>query len=375
VFSLNNDAEDPFSRTVVTTSLLEELSRQANIDAPFERVTVSGEVLVPGVYPFEPGMRASDLIRAGGTLTEAAFRDSSEMTRYSVVGRKERISEVINLDINAVLAGDPEHDILLNPGDFLTIRRIQDWDDQTTVFLDGEVRYPGTYSFYQGETLLSVIERAGGLTDHAFPEGSIFLREALREREQQQLAALRERLRSDIASLSLQAATSLESTSVVEAKSVGTALLASLTDVEAAGRLVIDLPALLQGESRTGDVLLQHGDQLLIPKTTQSVTVIGEVQFATSHLYDPGLKRNDYINRSGGLAPNASKKTIYVVRANGAVIANKSAWGGSGGDIQPGDTVVVPLDTQRGLKLQAWASITNIAYNAAIAVAAINGLD
>jgi len=370
VFSLSDDLEDPFGRMTTTTTLLEELSRQANIDAPFERVTVTGEVRAPGVYPFEVGMRVSDLLRAGGTLTEAAYRDSSELTRYSVVGRKERTSELFKLDLNGVLAGDAEQDILLQPGDFLTVRRVQDWDDQMTVFLDGEVRYPGTYSFHQGETLLSVIERAGGLTEHAFPEGSLFLRETLREREQQQLGTLRERLRSDIASLSLQAATALEDTSVVEAQSVGTALLASLNDVDATGRLVIDLPALMSGESRTGDVLLQSGDQLLIPKKTQAVTVIGEVQFATSHLFDPGLKRNDYINRSGGLAPNASKKTIYVVRASGAVLANKGSV-----DIQPGDTVVVPLNTQRGLKLQAWSSITKIAYNAAIAVAAINGLN
>jgi protein involved in polysaccharide export with SLBB domain len=292
-----------------------------------------------------------------------------------VVGRKERTSEVFELDLNAVLAGDLEQDILLQPGDFLTVRRVQDWDDQLAVFLDGEVRFPGTYSFYQGETLLSVLQRAGGLTEHAFAEGSVFLREALRAREQRQLANLRERLRSDIASLSLQAVTTLEDTSVVEAKSVGNALLSALNNIDATGRLVIDLPALIAGESRTRDVLLQNGDQLLIPKKTQAVTVIGEVQFATSHLFDPGLKRDDYIDRSGGLAPNASKKTIYVVRANGAVIANKGAWGRSGARILPGDTVVVPVDTQQGLKLQAWASITKIAYNAAIAVAAINGLN
>jgi protein involved in polysaccharide export with SLBB domain len=279
------------------------------------------------------------------------------------------------LNLNAVLAGDAEQNILLQPGDFVTVRRVQDWEDQLTVFLDGEVRYPGTYSFHQGETLLSVLQRAGGLSDHAFPEGSVFLREGLREREQRQLAALRERMRSDIATISLQAATSLESTSVMEAQSVGSALLASLNAIDATGRLVIDLPAILAGESRTPDVLLKDGDTLLIPKRTQAVTVIGEVQFSTSHLYDPGLKRNEYIGRSGGLAPSASKKGIYVVRANGAVIADGGAWGKKGAQIQPGDTIVVPLDTQRGFKLQAWASITQIAYNAAIAVAAINGLN
>jgi len=374
VFSLIDDPENPFSRSVVVSGLLEELSRQSGADMPYERVTVRGEIRVPGEYPFEDGMRVSDLLRAGGALLESAYKDSAELTRYSVVGQKARTSELVELSLTDVLGGEPELDPLLRPGDFLTVRRIQDWANEHTITLEGEVRYPGTYSIRQGETLSSVIERAGGLTDHAFPEGSVFLREELRLREQQQLATLRERLRSDIASISLQAATTLEDTSVVDAKSVGTALLASLNSIDATGRLVIDLPALLAEDGDPVDVLLKDGDQLLIPKRTQAVTVIGEVQFATSHLYAEKLKRDDYIDRSGGLAPNASKKGIYVVRANGAVLAAGRKWGGGSTRIEPGDTIVVPLDTERGFRLQSWASITKIAYNTAVAVAAINGI-
>jgi len=131
---------------------------------------------------------------------------------------------------------------------------------------------------------------------------------------------------------------------------------------------------LLAEGGEAADVLLKDGDRLLIPNKTQAVTVIGEVQFATSHLYAAKLKRNDYIDRSGGLAPNASKKGIYVVRANGAVLAAGGRWGSGATKIQPGDTIVVPLDTQRGFRLQSWASITKIAYNTAVAVAAINGI-
>ncbi len=374
VFSLNDDPANVSGRSAVVAALLEELGRQADADMPFERVTVKGEVRFPGQYPFETGMRVSDLLRAGGSLRESAYKNAAELTRYVVVGEQARTSELFEVNLAQALSGDNSADVLLQPGDFLTVRRIQDWANEMTVTLEGEVRYPGTYTVRQGETLGSVLARAGGLTDHAFPEGSVFLREELRLREQQQLATLRERLRSDIASISLQAATTLEDTSVVDAKSVGTALLASLNSVDATGRLVIDLPALLAPDGVAADVLLKDGDQLLVPRRTQAVTVIGEVQFATSHLYAENLSRQDYIDRSGGLAPNAAKKGIYVVRANGAVLASGSRWGGGKTRIQPGDTIVVPLDTQRGFRLQSWASITKIAYNTAVAVAAINGI-
>ncbi|NND55479.1 MAG: hypothetical protein HKN56_10990 [Gammaproteobacteria bacterium] len=364
---------DYSSRSSVVTMLLEELQQQAGANAPYERVTVSGEVRNPGEYPYESGMRLSDLLRAGGGLTESAFEGEAELTRYSIVGRRARTSELFNINVADVLAGDLEQDMLIAPSDFLTVRRMQDWSNEITVTLEGEVRYPGTYTVRNDETLLSVIERAGGLTDQAFPEGSVFLREDLRDREEQQILSLRERLRSDIAAISLQAAGSTQDVSVVEAQSAGTALLSALNSVDPTGRLVIDLPGLLKGNAETDDVLLEDGDELLIPKQTQAVTVIGEVQFSTSHLFVPGLKRNGYISRSGGLTPNAAKKGIYIVRANGAVIAS-GRWGSGSARVEPGDTIVVPLDTQKGFRLQSWASITSIIYNAAIAVAAINGI-
>jgi len=321
-------------------------------------------------------MRVSDLIRAGAGFTESAFPLEAELTRYEVIDNSIRSSRVIPLNLNAALAGNPEADVLLLPSDFLTVRRIQNWDNELTVFVEGEVRYPGRYTVRPGDTLSSVLDRAGGLTSQAFPEGGIFLRKDLKEREQQQIDALRERLRGDVASLSLQAAGSLEGASVLDARSAGSSLLATLNSTEATGRLVIDLPALLAkpGDLKY-DVLLKDGDRLLVPRTTQAVTVIGEVQFPTSHLFVDGLDRDGYIERSGGLTPNGAKKRIYLVRANGAVLANSSKWFRKGNNVEVGDTIVVPLDTQRGFRLQAWANITTIVYNAAIAVAAINGLN
>ena len=72
----------------------------------------------------------------------------------------------------------------------------------------GEVRFPGKYPIHQGETLHSVLQRAGGFTDTAFPEGAVFIREDLKKREKDQLELLANRLQSDLAALSLEAVAS-----------------------------------------------------------------------------------------------------------------------------------------------------------------------
>ena len=256
--------------------------------------------------------------------------------------------------------------------DYLIINRIPEWDSTWTVTLEGEVRFPGNYRVRRGETLTEVLERAGGLTDNAFAEGAVFLRESLREQEQEQIETLARRLEADLASMALQTA----NTSGSETLSTGRVLLEQLRSTEAVGRLVSDMDRSTDGAA--ADLEMRDGDRLLVPNQTQVVTVLGETQQNTSHLYQAGMSRNDYIELSGGLTRRADKKLIYVVRANGAVVAgNRSRWlgRGKGTDIRPGDTIVVPLDTDRMRPLAFWGNVTQILYQVAIAVAAVNSFD
>jgi len=354
--------------------LANELLLQATAENPFEIVTIGGRVRAPGNYPYESGMRLSDLILAGANLAEGAYTVEAELARFEVVDGTARRTRVIKVNPAAALANEGDADILLQPYDSLQIREIQEWREQLSVVIEGEVRFPGRYSFNPGDSLYSVIERAGGLTDQAFPQGSVFLRRELREREEEQIADLSSKIESDLASLQLQAAN--EDAGVQEAQIAGAALLTKLRNTQATGRLVIDLPRLLANpDNKAIEVLLKQGDRLLIPALTQDVTVLGEVQFPTAHLYAKSFNRNDYIDRSGGATQNAAKKQIYVVRANGAVLGgSQSNWFNSGRsvNIEPGDTIVVPLNTQRVSKLQLWTNVTQILFNLSIAVAAVN---
>jgi protein involved in polysaccharide export with SLBB domain len=364
------------SRDRVVSALLTELRAQATYNEPLQAVIVGGRVRAPGQYPLEPKMHVSDLIRAGGSLEDAAYGGQAELSRYEVINGEYRQTELIDIDLAAVLRGDPAADIALQPYDALNIKEVPQWRELETVSVEGEVRFPGLYPIQRGETLREVLQRAGGLTDLAFSNGAIFTREELRKREQQQLDRLSERLRRDLAVLALQGAqTTAGIGGNLQALSIGEGLLAELQGSKAVGRLVIDLDKVLaNAPGGEHDIVLKNGDRLLVPKQSQEVTVIGEVQNATSHRFTSDRTREDYVEMSGGFTNQADEDRVYVVRANGSVVAHSGgAWfQKSSAEIEPGDTVVVPLDAGKMRALPLWAAVTTIIYNLAVAVAAVN---
>jgi polysaccharide biosynthesis/export protein len=359
--------------------IVEDLKRQAVSSRPSNIVRINGQVRAEGEYPLDPGMTISDLIRAGGGLAEQAYGGEAELARYEVLDGQTRRTEVRKIDLSRALAGDPAADLVLQPFDTLVVKGIAEWSEREAIRIEGEVRFPGEYPIVRGETLRSVIARAGGLTPLAFTNGSIFTREVLKERERQQIKVLADRFRQDLGALALQGAQAggVAATQASETLAIGQSLLSDLQGAEPVGRLVIDLDRVMAAAPGSSeDVILRNGDRLRVPRQMQEVTVLGEVQNATSHLFTPGLTRDDYLRMSGGPTPKADDKRIYVVRANGSVEAGTgSRWfGTSSRAMQPGDTIVVPLDAERMRPLPLWTAVTTIVYNLAVAVAAIGSL-
>jgi polysaccharide export outer membrane protein len=361
-------------RELVMAPLLAEMRRQSRVDQPTAVVRIDGRVKARGDYPLEPKMHVSDLLRAGGGMQDAAYGSKAELTRYRL-GPDGRQTQLIDIDLAAIANGDASADLSLQPYDFLNIKETPEWSEQEQVTLAGEVRFPGIYPIRRGETLHSVLNRAGGLTSLAFPIGTVFTRRELKEREQQQMDRLAERLQTDLASTALQAAAASQG-QAGQALQIGQSLLAQLKASKAVGRLVIDLDSVLKSPLGSDmDVALREGDQLIVPKMKQEVTVIGEVQNSTSHFFRDHLTRDDYIGLSGGVTRKADRGRIYIVRANGSVISSEnSGWFRRSGQVamNPGDTIVVPLDTERMPALPLWQAVTGILYNLAIAAAAVN---
>ena len=123
------------------------------------------------------------------------------------------------------------------------------------------------------------------------------------------------------------------------------------------------------------DIAVREGDGIVIPKRSQEVTMIGEVQNVSSHLYQGDLERDDYIVLSGGMTGLADGNETHVVHANGSVDADATHWWVTHtgtAPIRPGDTAVVPLDTTRLPAWSTWQAVTTIRHNIAITAAAVH---
>lgn len=353
---------DESSRSAVIEKLVGELIAQANTVKLANVAKITGAVRFPGRYPLDMrGTRVTDLLRAGGGLEEYAYLLEAEITRYAVVekaGKQHQEAVHIAVNLKDAFNGDPKANIMLYPRDVITVRYVPAWDQQYEVKIAGEVQFPGTYPVKRNETIVDLIQRAGGLTPNAYPRGAALIREQLIAKEQAQAERLSRRLESDLAALSLESlATDGDKT---QAFLAAQGLLEELKQYKPTGRLVIDLPKMMSGGLKP--ITLEGNDELIIPPEPTEVTVVGEVQFPTSHLFDGDLSRKDYLRNSGGITERADKRRIFVVKANGSVVSGRVK-------IEPGDTIVVPLDSDRVRPLTLWTNITQIIYQLGLAAA------
>jgi protein involved in polysaccharide export with SLBB domain len=344
------------------------LKRQAKIDHPLRVVAAGGTVRFPGEYPLVEGMSVNNLISLSGGLLESAYSQSAEIARLDLSNPNRAVSTIVLSSLNGASSE------MLAPSDYVEFRTIPDYRETATISLQGEFVFPGVYAFDKGETLTSVIQRAGGFTDEAFIGGSVFLREALKVREQKELDRLAQVLNDDLNADRLRDVNSDIDVNESQLALQRNAVLA-LTSAEALGRLVIPLSDIVNFSVE--DIILKANDRLLVPKFSQEVTVIGEVQRPTSYLYDASFSQADYLMQSGGIKPSADRRGIYVVKAGGQVVMPTRGFlrfRSPQANIGPGDTIVVPLDTDdtriRGIPLLA--EVSTIIYQLALGAAAVN---
>lgn len=379
-------------RQELLAPILNELQAQAVRGDGAAIVEIDGAVRKPGRYPLNTGMRIADLVEVAGGLAESAYSLGAELNRFAVIEGKVREVDHVNFALRDALDGRPDTNVLLQPHDRLVIKPVTNWGEAESVELVGEVRFPGNYTIRRGETLSSVLRRAGGLTTYAFPRGAVFTRESLRQREQDEMDKLAARIEAELAQSQLERTQSTDSNTANvdrEAISVSRSVVQQIRSTKAIGRLVINLPALLAGPEIAGmsreeyeelDVSLKPGDRLVVPRDTQEVTVLGEVFHGTSHLYRSDLDRDDYIRQSGGTTPKADLARIYIVRANGQVDTANQGFFSSGifarsaTSIQPGDTIIVPLDVERMKPLAFWSEVTKIIGQVGLTVAAFHSV-
>jgi len=355
-------------RFKMLTPIVNKLKEQTAQGQLIRTVEISGNVRFPGLYPLSQKMTVNDLVLLAGGLKEASYLGNAEITRRDLSDRETATIQHINVNLADQISG--EDPFLLKARDKLAIYSTPEYRERLSISIEGEFRFPGEYEFRRGETLTQVIARAGGFTSMAHIQAAVFTRVDLKQQEAKRLEELRERMREDIAVGQLEEAAAGKSGGVKDAES----LLNALAETEAVGRLVLSLEDIMTGQ--VDDIQLKEGDRLVVPTFRQEVSVLGEVQHATSHIFNRAWTLDDYLEKSGGLSSRADDSRIYVVKADGSVfLPNQSSWLTHQNEmLSPGDTIVVPLDTDRIKSLTLWTNVSQIVYQLALGAAAVNSL-
>ena len=319
------------------------------VDAP--KVTIQGEVLRPGTYPLSKDMTAAQLVRMAGGFKRDALLESADLTSYGVMDGNRISGKLSTVHIGAMVTGtNPDADVLLKPGDILTIHQITGWNDiGESVTIVGQVRFPGTYGFQEGERLSSVLRRAGGFRDTAYPTGAVLVRDQVRELEEKSREELIRQIETSSASarLSPNLGSGDSGTTLKLIQAQQDQVLSQLKSQPASGRQVVNITADIDSWANTpADIELRRGDVLTIPKRPSFVLVTGQVYNVTALTFTEGKTAKWYLQHAGGTSDAANRKDIFVIRANGSVVGRHSAGAFDPGvlstKLDPGDVVVVP---------------------------------
>ena len=335
-------------------------------------VTLAGAVKNPGPYEFRPGMAVRDILKVD-QFTVDAYMDKAEIVRTNPLTYE---TKVISFSPKSLFENEKVEDIPLQRMDQIVVGT--QMRPPSVVFVEGEVRRPGYFTLETGETLSSVLKRAGGFSATAFPEGIVLVRESVRKRQQVELdrflAAERQRLTAQSAAFAA---------GTVGMSTVGAAagqaaeqqvLSLRLQQLEAVtarvelGRVVINVRSIEELESSEDDIMLESKDRIAIPQPPKTVSVIGSVKNPSTVVYRVGLNLEDYLQQAGGMTEDASKGEMYVVKANGstegAYVRIK--------DMKPGDTIVIPQKIEaKTPQLSLWQSVASIVGSVALAAAGI----
>jgi polysaccharide biosynthesis/export protein len=281
---------------------------------------------------------------------------------YAVIERlnaRDLTTQVIPFNLGkAVLQGDDANNLELMAGDVVTVYSQKDIrvpvSRQTRlVTLEGEVASPGVYQLQPGDTLQSVIARAGGFTGQAYVYGLEFSREETRQRQRENLVAAIARLEAlsavqaarDAANRRDDATAAASTTAVSNAATQ--AQLTRLRNVQPNGRIALELEPEVTSLAALPPVPLEGGDRIVVPPRPGFVTVAGAVVNSNAFLWKPGRTAGEYL-RLAGADEAAEPANMFILRADGTVSHagdNRSFWGRNSLEsqvMQPGDALIVP---------------------------------
>ena len=316
---------------------------------------------------------------------------------YAVIERLKRSDLSVTLipfNLNNVLNDqkDPDNQ-LLQPGDVITIFSTNDLSvpiskRRITVRVEGEISKPGVYQAKPGDTLSTIIQRAGGLTHDAYLYGAAFYRDEVRRSQLENLQKLIKRVEAESNAALLQASQSTGASTnptavqarVLAAQAAQKQAMDRIRNLKPEGRIALtQSPDLYNRIETLPEIRLQNGDRLVIPTRPDFVYIYGAVNTESALLYKSEQTVNDYLKLSGVTA-SADKNTAILLRANGSALTNTGSWSNTvlSTKVMPGDSIVIPdkldLETTWSSVIRNTVDITQIFYQLGLGAAAIKVL-
>jgi protein involved in polysaccharide export with SLBB domain len=329
------------------------------------RARLDGAVRGPGDYLIGPSVVLSDLVSAAGGTINWADQKGVELIS-NLVDRENGKGSTL---MRTLPLGTPTlSSYVVRPGDQLRFAQI-DTGVTGSVTIQGEVRNPGTFSVLRGDRLSDVLSRAGGLTEIAYPAGTIFLRRsaAQQEREGYQRAA-REVQDQLVVAMTRVGNSKIDPTTFTSMQ----VFVQELRQQQALGRIsVVADPSILASRPEL-DPLLETGDVIYLPQRPTTISVMGQVLQPGSYTYGAGLDIEDYISRAGGMSSTADGSQAFVVLPDGSARRVGRSWFRYDSNvIPPGSVIVIPRDVTPLDLRQTVIDITQILSQLAVAIASV----
>ena len=321
-------------------------------------VRVDGAVRRPGLFEIKEGETVTDILNFSGVKDKEKFRIQFSRFYGNDNIRKVEITSNIDDYIFSTSLKDSDSINVLSSSQKIV----------SNILLSGEVLYPGYYDISLGESLLEVIEKAGGFTELAYPEGSVFTRKAVRALQKESYIKTAEALEKSLID-AVSSGKEIES-SAYEALS---GFIANLKETEPNGRQVVSVDEYSLRTNPRANISLQDGDTLFIPKRSSSITVAGEVLNSSTHLFNSDLSVSDYLELSGGITNGADPSKIFVILPNGQSTPYQKRLFQDDLNtlLLPGSTIVVSRNPDPFNWLRLTSVITPILSDLAVSAAAI----
>ena len=317
-------------------------------------VSIHGQVLSPGTYPYYENMTVKDLIFLAKGFKEFAATDKIELSRrIKDDGKlKENIekNEIKILSVDRELKAGDDADIKLEPNDMISVRLKEGIESNRSMSLFGEVRSPGDYVIInKREKISDIMARAGGVTNYAYVQGAFLIRKGSR--------SAAERMRD---------AKMIQKIAETEGDPELLKQLQNRTDL-----VGIDMEEILKHPGCEEDIYVEDGDMIYIPKRLQTITVNGKVQVPGMMVYQ-GRSARKAIRRSGGFGQHADKRRVYVAYANGEMQATGHfAFFKNYPKIKPGAHLYVPEKEETNEDRRARANFFTAVLSTVVSCASV----